>query len=54
LYFNFTNEMKKVLSFFIALALALPALAQQTNVFPEDGKVGIGTTDPTENLLCYY
>jgi hypothetical protein len=42
--------MKKVLSFFIALALALPALAQQTNVFPEDGKVGIGTTDPTENL----
>jgi hypothetical protein len=50
LYFNFTNEMKKVLSFFIALALALPALAQQTNVFPEDGKVGIGTTDPTENL----
>jgi hypothetical protein len=42
--------MKKCFKIYLVLFFALPALAQQTNVFPEDGKVGIGTTEPTENL----
>jgi hypothetical protein len=42
--------MKKCLIIFIATIIACTQLFAQTNIFPTDGNVGIGTSNPTQKL----